>query len=155
MTDRLTQLQNCLDDFLTQMYASLRYIDTHHAYAPIPGQSDQNPFASSAPNTQGTQSTAPSMQNPATPAQPAPDPPALFEARLQELAQDLVLKEQQIEALVEALPGVGCSQAEQEARLRALEEELKAVDVEWKEAKRERERLVEKVEGVILGVRRI
>jgi mediator of RNA polymerase II transcription subunit 21 len=74
---------------------------------------------------------------------------------LRELAQDLVLKEQQIEALIVALPGVGNSQAAQEARLVELERELKEVEVERQKWEQEREGMREGVEGWIGGVRRL
>jgi len=66
-----------------------------------------------------------------------------------------VLKEQQIEVLVDSLPGLGNSQAQQEARIRELEQELRDVEAERREWGTEKERLVERVEGVILGVRRV
>ncbi|KEQ70573.1 hypothetical protein M436DRAFT_53259 [Aureobasidium namibiae CBS 147.97] len=40
MADRLTQLQDCLDDLATQMFASIRYIQTRHQFAAIPDQPD-------------------------------------------------------------------------------------------------------------------
>jgi mediator of RNA polymerase II transcription subunit 21 len=164
MTDRLTQIQDCLDQLLTQMYASIRYIDTHHPYASIPNQADQNPFAPapqpqlssdpSAPQAQGAPHEKEVNPNEIT-GETAPDSKELFEARLQELAQDLIVKERQIEVLVESLPGLGNSREDQERRIRELEGELKAVEGESVKAREERERLVELVEGKILGVRRV
>jgi mediator of RNA polymerase II transcription subunit 21 len=155
MADRLTQLQDCFDQLLTQMYATIRYIDTHHASVSIPGQADQfTPMA----ETQGSNATGSS----ATPAptgssqdEPSPDPPALFQKRMRELAQDLVLKEQQIEALVHALPGIGNSQALQERRLASLEKQLKEVEEERQKWGEEKERLLSAVDGWLAGVRRV
>ncbi|KAF2101821.1 hypothetical protein NA57DRAFT_35516 [Rhizodiscina lignyota] len=143
MSDRLTQLQDCLDQLLTQMFACIRYIDTHHAPGSIPNQPDQ----SSDPLLQGG-AGANAM------AAPASDPPELFQSRLQELAGDLVLKEQQIEALISVLPGVGSSSAAQEARMRALDADLRAAETERQEAVKEKERLLRMVDGVIVGIRR-
>ncbi|CAF9934489.1 MAG: RNA polymerase II mediator complex subunit [Heterodermia speciosa] len=78
----------------------------------------------------------------------------LFAASQQELAQDLIKKTQQIEALIDILPGLGRSQEVQEARIAALEEELKTVEVERKIAVGEREAAIEVLERVIGGIRR-
>jgi hypothetical protein len=78
MADRLTQLQDCLDQLLAQMYATIRYIDTRHAYAHIPGQADQfaDPSSSSADPSQPTQQPAPSAAAAApTPADAGAPPP--------------------------------------------------------------------------------
>jgi mediator of RNA polymerase II transcription subunit 21 len=182
MADRLTQLQDCLDQLLAQMYATIRYIDTRHAYAHIPGQADQfaGPPPTSADPSQPTQQPASSAPAAApTPADagappppaggdgggqeptskdPAPDAPALFAARLRELAQDLVVKEQQAEALADGLPGVGGGggRARQEARLRELAARLAALDGEAAAWEARREVLERRVEGWIAdGVRRV
>lgn len=73
---------------------------------------------------------------------------------MQELASDLVFKEQQIEALISVLPGVGSSSAAQEARMKTLDKELRDVEVERQEAIKERERLLAKVDEVVVGLRR-
>jgi mediator of RNA polymerase II transcription subunit 21 len=88
------------------------------------------------------------------PLEVEPDPPELFQSRLRELASDLVQKEQQIEALISMLPGVGSSSAAQEDRMRTLDAELRAVEVERLEAVKERDRLLERIDQVILGVKR-
>ena len=62
-----------------------------------------------------------------------------------------MLKEQQIEALVAALPGIGSSQAAQEARLRELDGELRAVEAEREVWRAERERISGKLDGWIVG----
>jgi mediator of RNA polymerase II transcription subunit 21 len=73
-----------------------------------------------------------------------------------ELAQDLVLKEQQIEAIIATLPGIGSSQEAQEARLRELDVELKKVEAEREKWVVERERLAKRLDGWIVGgVRRV
>jgi mediator of RNA polymerase II transcription subunit 21 len=161
MTDKLTQIQDCLDQLLTQIYASITYIDTRHPYAIIEGQSDQNPFASADNNTQQAADAQATQQQQAENAQMKnnnevpPDPPALFEERMKELSRDLVLKEQQIEVLIASLPGLGNSQDQQEKRIRELEEQLREVEEERVVAEKERSKLVELVEGRILGVRRV
>ncbi|KAH0368128.1 hypothetical protein KCU65_g4108, partial [Aureobasidium melanogenum] len=164
MADRLTQLQDCLDDLATQMFASIRYIQTRHQFASIPGQPDMSePTApnapaplqpNAAPNTltasaaeQGGPNTAAlQQQDPTQP--PGPDDPATFQAALRELARDLVLKEQQIEYLISVLPGIGESEANQSQRIQALEKELREADEERKVALAEREAMLDKL-GVL------
>ena len=78
--------------------------------------------------------------------------PALA-ATLRELARDLVIKEQQIEALIGSLPGIGTSEREQEERIRELEAQLRAVEGERVEAAREKRELLRRLDEVIVGVK--
>ncbi|RAL13756.1 med21 domain-containing protein [Aspergillus homomorphus CBS 101889] len=91
---------------------------------------NQSPaLISAAPTTAGEAGNTAQGQGPgqgADPSQPpAPDSPRTFAARQRELARDLVIKEQQIEYLISVLPGIGASEAQQEARIRELEGELR------------------------------
>lgn len=85
---------------------------------------------------------------------PTPDPPALFAYRQRELARDLIIKEQQIEYLISRLPGIGSSEAEQEARIRELEGELRHVHVERERKAQELKKLEKKLEAVLGTVER-
>lgn len=62
-----------------------------------------------------------------------------------------MLKEQQIEALVGALPGIGNSQGAQEARLKELQGELKRVEEERDEWVGVREEIASRLDGWIVG----
>lgn len=153
MADRLTQLQDALDQLFTQMFASITYIDTRHPAVSIPNQVDQH--TPSAPATNN---------NASDPAPPAIDPDnrhnpepvsAHFQDTMRELARDLVLKHAQIEALIDSLPGLGNSQADQEKRIEELEDELRKVEEVREEARKEREQLLRRVEGRIVAARRL
>ncbi|CAD0083997.1 unnamed protein product [Aureobasidium vineae] len=169
MADRLTQLQDCLDDLATQMFASIRYIQTRHQFASIADQPDMSdPTAPNAPaplqpnaapdtltasaaEQGGPNAVALQQQQEQDPDQPPrPDDPATFQAALRELARDLVLKEQQIEYLISVLPGIGESEANQSQRIQALEKELREADEERKTALAEREAMLDKL-GALAG----
>jgi mediator of RNA polymerase II transcription subunit 21 len=149
------------------MYASLNYIQTRHPYGEIPGQPSQAPQPQ--PNTTPVNSAAPNSalslpnghahaqnaQNAEPPSTPPPEDPHTFDAALRELARDLVLKEQQIEYLINSLPGLGNSEADQEKRMRELERELREVEAERARAEVEREALVEGLGQVLVGVKRV
>ncbi|KAI5204359.1 hypothetical protein AUEXF2481DRAFT_558000 [Aureobasidium subglaciale EXF-2481] len=164
MADRLTQLQDCLDDLATQMFASIRYIQTRHQFGIIPDQPDMSDPISNAPaplqpNAAPDAPTATAVEqdtnaNSALEAhehgQPRPDDPATFQAALRELARDLVLKEQQIEYLISVLPGIGESEANQNQRILVLEKELREADEERKQALAEREAMLDKL-GALAG----
>ena len=75
---------------------------------------------------------------------------------MQELAHDLILKQQQIEILIKSLPSIEKSEGEQMERIRGLEGELRGLEGEGGERERvweDKERLVEMVEGVVGRVR--
>jgi mediator of RNA polymerase II transcription subunit 21 len=83
---------------------------------------------------------------------PAPDSPRTFASRQRELARDLIIKEQQIEYLISVLPGARASEAEQEARIRELEKELRDVEMERTGKVRELKKLRARLENVLGAV---
>lgn len=85
---------------------------------------------------------------------PVPDSPQLFLYRQKELARDLIIKEQQIEYLIGRLPGIGSSEAEQEARIRELESELRQVELAREKKARELKKLGKRLELVLGTVER-
>lgn len=97
-------------------------------------------------------------QNPAQPAHTSePAPPRQptkeeFYKDLKEMAEDLVVKSQQIELLIANLPGVHSSEAEQVHRMKELEKELEDLEGERLQAVKEKELLLKKVEEKIMGV---
>jgi mediator of RNA polymerase II transcription subunit 21 len=158
------------------MFASIRYIQTRHQFAAIPGQpdmsdptapnapaplqpnADPNTLTASAaeqggPNAAALQQQQQQQQDPDQP--PRPDDPATFQAALRELARDLVLKEQQIEYLISVLPGIGESEANQSQRIQTLEKELREADEERKIALAEREAMLGKLSALAGECKRV
>ena len=85
-------------------------------------------------------------------AAPEPDTPEVFASRQRELARDLIIKEQQIEYLISVLPGIGSSEADQEARIRELESELRSAADEKLRKAGELRRLRRKLDAVLEAV---
>ena len=111
-------------------------------------------FDPSQPQTQTQTQTQPQTQTRLLSTRPPRhDPAAAFTADLYELARDLIVKEQQIEMLIERLPGIGTSERAQRARMAVLERQLREIEEERARAVAEKERLLERVAGRIAGVR--
>ncbi|KAI9750676.1 MAG: RNA polymerase II mediator complex subunit [Lichina confinis] len=166
MADRLTQLQDALDQLATQFYACIRYIHTNHsppAELPPTGTTGAEQAGSSDPTLGADQNNdSPPQQGEAQgdPAEAAPSGPPIpspeqFQRDQRELARDLILKEQQIEVLISGLPGIGTSELEQQERIKGLIEQLKDAEGERQKAMFEKERLLEKLDAVIMRVRRV
>lgn len=129
----------------TQFYATLCYLTTyndHSSAIPPPNiptaihqlsKIEKNPPPTGGGGGGGAQASA----TPEEPAPPRPDSPTTFSHRQRELARDLIIKEQQIEYLISVLPGIGSSEAEQEARIKELEGEVRAVEEERREKRKE------------------
>ncbi|KAK6507576.1 RNA polymerase II mediator complex subunit [Arthrobotrys musiformis] len=131
MADRLTQLQDAIDQLATIFYCALRYVGTHHDFAPTHNE----------PKVRDETLT--------------PDPPALFRSSQQELARDLVLKTKQIEVLIASLPGIGVSEDDQKERLKELGRELERAEEERKESIREKEELLVQFDEVVRSLKRV
>lgn len=98
MSDRLTQLQLCLDQLIAQFNASVNYVNTQADLAPL----DEDPnsvtnIAANAPLPGKAQSPPPEDQKP----KPS------FELAINELSTDIILKSRQISMLIDSLPGIG------------------------------------------------
>lgn len=126
MTDRLTQLQICLDQMMEQFCATLNYIDKNHDFEPA------NEFE-------------PKMTDKHATVAPAEE----FNNTIDELSTDIILKTRQIIKLIDSLPGVDVSANEQLHKIDSLQKKL--VDVEKKkiEAIKKKEALLTDVDGLI------
>ncbi|PPJ55647.1 hypothetical protein CBER1_09546 [Cercospora berteroae] len=166
MADRLTQLQDCLDDLLKQMYASLHYIHNRHPYGTIEGQpqgphfrlaGDDDDKEDKKDKKKGSNAAATNGENDAKPevTTPEQEDPDKFNTGLRELAQDLVLKEQQIEYIVNSLPGLGNSEQSQEQKMKELERELRELELEREMKEADKQELVAVLGEVIGRVKRV
>ncbi|KAH7031322.1 mediator complex, subunit Med21 [Microdochium trichocladiopsis] len=140
MGDRLTQLQDAVDQFATQMVASIHYLNRHHDLELL-GPKDQI--------NQATKQNAEEDQK-----EIDPHPSDSFNASQLELARDLITKEQQIEYLISILPGLLNSEQDQDRTIKELEEELKVAEAQRQDAVREKEVTMKKLDEVIRSIRR-
>jgi len=83
-----------------------------------------------------------------------PYDPTEFKDSQIELARDLIVKEQQIEYLISILPGLTNSEERQEDAIRKLEAELKAEGEKRKEAVKDRDDVLARLEKVIRSIQR-
>ncbi|KAI0478805.1 mediator of RNA polymerase II transcription subunit 21 [Xylariaceae sp. FL0804] len=138
MGDRLTQLQDAVDQLAQQFVACIHYVNRHHSLETL-GPRDQIVVI---PKQEADQQEV------------DPHPEDVFKASQVELAQDLVTKEQQIEYLISMLPGLDNSEQDQERNIRELEEELRAAEAQRQAAVKEREETLAKLDNLIRSIRR-
>ncbi|KAI6245102.1 Mediator of RNA polymerase II transcription subunit 21 [Erysiphe necator] len=81
-------------------------------------------------------------------------PEDVFRAAQLELAHDLIIKEQQIEALISVLPGLENSERDQEDILRSLDKELKSLESESVKAYTEKQELIKQLDEIITSIKR-
>ncbi|KAH7072028.1 mediator complex, subunit Med21 [Paraphoma chrysanthemicola] len=156
MSDILTQIQDEIDFLLNMMQSQMSYIKRNAPPSVPPGQQRVDTFAevqakTSNENTQT--STNPSQ--PTQPAQPEQVSQEQFQEDIKEFARDVVLKQQQMEALIASLPGLNVSEEQQIERMKQLERELEELETERTQAVKEKEVLLRKVEDKIMGVGRV
>tara|TARA_R110002003_G_scaffold105_3_gene8743 strand:+ start:14986 stop:15519 length:534 start_codon:yes stop_codon:yes gene_type:complete len=176
MSDILTQIQDEIDfvcshlalllapsayitQLLNMMQSQLSYIKRNAPPSVPPGQQRVDTFAEvqAKTSTENTQtSTNPSQPTqPTQPAHPEPVSPEQFQDDIKEFARDVVLKQQQVEALIANLPGLNVSEEQQIERMKQLERELEELETERAQAVKEKEVLLRKVEDKIMGVGRV
>lgn len=83
-----------------------------------------------------------------------PIPDDEFKAGQVELAQDLIMKVQQIEMIISTLPGLENNAQDQERYIRELEEELRAAEAQRQDAIREMTVVQERLDQVVKGTMR-
>ncbi|KAK1779109.1 mediator complex, subunit Med21 [Copromyces sp. CBS 386.78] len=136
MSDRLSQLQEAVDQLMEQFIATYFYIDRHHdlkTFGPkdtiAPSKADQPPEVDTLP-------------------------PDVFQAGQLELARDLITREQQIEYLISSLPGLDNSEHDQMQSIKELEEELTVAEKQRQEAVKEKDEVLVKLDQTLRSIRR-
>lgn len=129
MTDRLTQLQLCLDQLLDIMFSAISFVDQNHDVIPA------------------------NINEPKA-IDPTYNPPSEFEfqASQNELAVDIILKTRQILKIIDTLPGVGVTKNEQLLSIRNLRIELEQAEKEKADAVERKDKLLGFVNQLILQV---
>lgn len=166
--DILTQLQTCYDQLLTQFFSTISYLSQRHPLvAPEPDPNDPftNPPSAAAIGSQ-TPGPADAAQSQSVVAGINPGPedtdrapyplrpvaPQTFENAQRELAEDLVLKGQQIELLISRLPGIGRGEEQQAEEIKVLVEKVKEMEKRRKEKRKEMREYVKRLESVVMGM---
>ncbi|ESK91295.1 hypothetical protein Moror_2840 [Moniliophthora roreri MCA 2997] len=109
--DRITQLQDEIQNLLRIMSSSIAYLTTRTNFLQV------------SPDIPVTKQRNPEKY----------DLPEVFEANKQELVADLVVKAKQVEYLIDSLPEPE-SEEDQAKRLQALEEEMNVANEEYMKA---------------------
>lgn len=146
-TDKLTQLQAEFNQLLIQFFSVYSYNAQRHPLEPpaeIPGLA----FTALKQTEPGPEDTDPTKT--AYPLQPV-DQKTFDEAQV-ELAEDLVLKTQQIQRLIADLPGIDQDQSQQEEVIEKLVGEVKEMDETTKSKRREMRQLVKRLDAVLGGM---
>lgn len=128
MFDRLSQLQTCLDQLVTQFFSSINYINQNHDMK-IPEMSPSH---------------VTKIEDP----EPSRDSPEKLQSTIKELSKDIVTKAKQIEVLIDSLPGLDNVTGD----LEKLEQELVEARAEEEAAKKEREAILEQCDELIMKV---
>ncbi|QLI66399.1 Mediator of RNA polymerase II transcription subunit 21 [Metarhizium brunneum] len=137
MGDRLTQLQDAVDQLAQQFVACLHFVQRRHDLETL-GPNDKVRDIKQEPHQREVD----------------PLPADEFAAGLKELSRDLIIKEQQIEVLISNLPGLDNSERDQERNIKDLEEDLKAAEAQRQDALKERDHILAELDSVIRSVRR-
>ncbi|KAI8983290.1 hypothetical protein BD414DRAFT_490468 [Trametes punicea] len=109
--DRITQLQDEIQQLLTIMSSSIAYLTSRANFVQV---SQEIPITKSRPTEKY-------------------DPPDVFEANKKELVTDLIVKAKQVEYLIQSLPEPDPEEKQVE-RLQALEDEMTEANAEYVQA---------------------
>jgi hypothetical protein len=141
--DILSLLQSHYTLLHQQIFSTTSYLSQRHPLAPP--HSDPYSRKITAPGREDT--------DPEQTAHPLhPVSREIFAESQAQLSEDLVRKVQQILNLVERLPGGGRGEAQQEEEARRLTEELRGMEVERKESRRQMRELAGRLDAVVGGM---
>ncbi|CUM51037.1 unnamed protein product [Debaryomyces tyrocola] len=164
MTDRLTQLQVCLDQLVEQFNATVNYVNTNSepglldedpssvsnlaANAPIPGVQQQPSQGSGGGSNKQTNARNSVSNQPSAKAEAESN----FENTINELSTDIILKSRQITMLIDSLPGIGVSPESQLNMVEDLAKQLEEVEKERIKKIEEKDKLLKWCESLIVEV---
>lgn len=157
MTDRLTQLQVCLDQLVAQFNSTINYANTQSDLALLdPNPSSVINLAASAPlpgkkDAEGRDVEGSPNSGPGENSEPAPSKPAFSEA-INELSTDLILKSRQISMIIDSLPGIGTLPETQMKMISELMAELEETEKERVKKMQEKDELLKWCEDLIVDV---
>lgn len=146
-TDKLTQLQAEFNQLLIQFFSTYSYNAQRHPLEP-PAEIPGLPFTALKQTEPGPEDTDPTKT--AYPLQPVDQ--KTFDEAQEELAEDLVLKTQQIQGLISDLPGIDQDQDQQAAVIQKLVEEVEEMDKATKAKRREMRQLVGRLDSLLSGM---
>lgn len=126
MSDRLTQLQTCLDQLVTQYFSSLNFINQSHTLR-LPKNSPEHVQLVEVPEGISEEQLHESIK---------------------ELSRDIVTKSKQIETLINSLPDLENMSSD----LQAMETSLEEARQEQAAAQAEREELLQKCDDLVLSL---
>ena len=140
--DILSLLQSHYTILHQQIFSTTSYLSQRHPLAPPPS----DPYSQGL--LPGREDTDPHQT--AHPLHPVS--PETFAESQKQLSEDLVRKVKQIQTLVERLPGSNRGEEQQEDEVRRLSEEVRAVEKERKESRRQMRELAKRLDDVVLGM---
>lgn len=126
MSDRLTQLQTCLDQLVTQFFSSLNFINQSHT-PKLPNNTPSHVQLVEVPEAANEEQVQESIK---------------------ELSKDIVIKAKQIETLIDSLPDLENMSAD----LQAMETSLESARQEQAVAQAEREELLRRCDNLVLSM---
>lgn len=155
MSDRLTQLQICLDQLVAQFNATVNYVNTQGDLAPLDeDKSSVINLAANAPlpgtKKEATEQPSHAANSEASGATSRPKPS--FDSVINELSTDIILKSRQISMLIDSLPGIGTLPETQLKTIGDLVDELDEVEKEREAKIKEKDELLKWCEELIVDV---
>lgn len=152
--DILTQLQTCYDQLLTQLFSTVSYLSQRHPL--VAPTADPNDPYTNPPNQENSETAIlPGLEDTDRAPYPLrPVPASTFAQAQRELAEDLVLKTQQIELLIARLPGIGLGEEQQFKEIEALSVKVREMEERRKAKRSEMRAYVKRLDDVVLGMAR-